>query len=94
MPAIVWRRFSHQRNQLHDRIARDPDAKLPNPALSEERAKWPGDEAPLHASVITGYDTLKNEVFFLESWSGHDRTRRMRIEEMAATTYLCFAFKP
>ncbi|MEP4076735.1 C39 family peptidase [Haloferula sp.] len=94
IPVVVWRRFSHERNRLHDRIARSPDADLPDPAKADERALWPDDEAPLHASVITGYDSAKNELFFLESWSGHDRTRRMRIEEMAATTYLCFAFKP
>ncbi|MGB6219547.1 C39 family peptidase [Haloferula sp.] len=94
LPVIVWRRFSHERNQLHDRLARSPESVLPNPAMAGERASWPDDEAPLHASVITGYDSLKKEIYFLESWSGHERTRRMRIEEMAATSYLCFAFKP
>jgi hypothetical protein len=94
LPVIIWRRFSYERNRLHDRVARDPDAVLPNPASADERAKWPDYEAPLHASVITGYDLKKREIFFLESWDGHQQSRRMRIEEMAATTYLCFAFKP
>jgi hypothetical protein len=94
MPVIVWRRFSHERNQLHDRFSRDDEAVLPNPAMADEIASWPGEDAPLHASVITGYDPLKKEIFFLESWSNHDRTRRMRVEEMEATSYLCFAFLP
>lgn len=94
LPVIVWRRFSHERNQLHEQIASSPDSVLPNPAMAGERASWPNEKAPLHASVITGYDSLKKEIYFLESWSGHEQTRRMRIEEMAATTYLCFAFKP
>ena len=94
MPVLVWRRFSHERNQLHDRFSRDDEAVLPNPAMADEIASWPGEDAPLHASVITGYDPLKKEIFFLESWSNHDRTRRMRVEEMEATSYLCFAFLP
>ncbi|MFC7338620.1 C39 family peptidase [Haloferula chungangensis] len=94
LPVVVWRRFSHERNRLHDKFASDPEAILPDPAMVDESSTWPGDDAPLHASVITGYDALRNEIFFLESWSNHDRTRRMRVEEMAATTYLCFAFLP
>jgi hypothetical protein len=31
---------------------------------------------------------------FLESWSGRDLPRRMRAEELAATTYLSFVFTP
>ncbi|MCW1885668.1 hypothetical protein OKA04_13090 [Luteolibacter flavescens] len=98
MPVIVWRRFSHERNQLHTRfmrqVARDESATLPNPADAAERASWPGDSAPLHASVVVGYNPERKEVLFLESWTGRDKPRRMRVEELAATTYLCFVFKP
>jgi hypothetical protein len=91
-PVIVWRRFCWERNKLHDRIARR-GGKLPDPSSPDEKSTWPGEEAPLHASVLTGYDPGKREVFFLESWSGKDQPRRMRMEEMAATTYLCFIFE-
>jgi hypothetical protein len=98
LPVIVWRRFSHDRNALHDRFMRDfrrnPQALLPDPQDTAERASWPGGDAPLHASVITGYHAERKELLFLESWSGRDVPRRMRVEEMAATTYLCFVFKP
>jgi hypothetical protein len=91
-PVIVWRRFCHERNRLHDRVAAGR-AGLPDPAGMEERASWPGEDAPLHASVLTGFDGARNEVFFLESWTGRDRPRRMRFEEMAATAYLTFVFE-
>ena len=97
-PVVVWRRFSHERDQLHTRFARtharDPDTTLPDPAQASERASWPGDDAPLHASVLTGYHMERREFLFLESWSGRDLPRRMRAEEMAATTYLSFIFRP
>src|SRR5690606_32089752 len=45
LPVIVWRRFSHPRNELHNRfmreIARNPDATLPDPASKTERESWP-----------------------------------------------------
>jgi hypothetical protein len=98
MPVIVWRRFSHERNQLHTRfmrqLSRDPAATLPDPAIAAEKASWPGEDAPLHASVIVGYHPERKEFLFLESWTGRDQPRRMRVEELAATTYLCFVFKP
>jgi hypothetical protein len=98
LPTIVWRRFSHERNSLHDRfqreLRRNPAATLPDPAAQEERASWPGEDAPLHASIIVGYHADRRELLFLESWSGKDVPRRMRVEEMAATTYLCFVFTP
>ena len=97
-PVVVWRRFSHDRDQLHTQFARsyakDPDAVLPDPSLPAERASWPGKDAPLHASVITGYHMERREFLFLESWSGRDKPRRMRAEELAATTYLSFVFHP
>jgi hypothetical protein len=94
MPVVVWRRFSRERNRLHERAAREPGFELPDPAAAEEQRSWPGDDAPLHASVITGYDAGSGELFFLESWSTNGTMRRMKIGEMAATTYLCFVFGP
>ncbi|MEK7949537.1 C39 family peptidase [Luteolibacter soli] len=98
MPVIVWRRFSFERNELHTRfmrqLSRDPAATLPDPANAAERATWPTESAPLHASVVVGYNPERKEVLFLESWTGRDKPRRMRVEEMAATSYLCFVFKP
>ncbi len=98
LPVIVWRRYSKERNALHSRfmaeLARSPAATLPDPNDPRERASWPGPDAPPHASVITGYHADRKEVLFLESWTGKDVPRRMRIEELAATTYLCFIFKP
>lgn len=90
-PVIVWRRFSWERNRLHDEVAAS-GRDLPDPRLVEEQARWPGEDAPLHASILTGFDPTKREVFFLESWAGKDEPRRMRFEEMAATAYLCFVF--
>ena len=97
-PVIVWRRFSHERNTLHSRFMRefseDPSAVLPDPAKPEERASWPGENAPLHASVIVGYHAGRREFLFLESWTGKDKPRRMRVEELVATTDLSFVFRP
>ncbi|HEY1120150.1 MAG TPA: C39 family peptidase [Haloferula sp.] len=97
-PVIVWRRFSFERNQLHSqfmrKLSRDSSATLPDPGNAGERGTWPGESAPLHASVVVGYNPERKEVLFLESWTGRDKPRRMRVEELAATTYLCFVFKP
>ena len=97
-PVIVWRRFSFERNELHTRfmrqLSRDASATLPDPANAAERATWPTSSAPLHASVVVGYNPERKEVLFLESWTGRDKPRRMRVEELAATTDLCFVFKP
>lgn len=97
-PVIVWRRFSQDRNTLHSRFmrdfAKDPSATLPDPAKPDERASWPGEDAPLHASVIVGYHAGRREFLFLESWTGKDTPRRMRAEELAATTDLSFVFRP
>jgi hypothetical protein len=97
-PVIVWRRFSHERNELHSRFMRefskDPSATLPDPAAPAERASWPGEDAPMHASVIVGYHAGRKEFLFLESWTGKDKPRRMRAEELVATTDLSFVFRP
>ena len=97
-PVIVWRRFSHERNTLHSGFMRefseDPSATLPDPAVPAERASWPGEDAPMHASVIVGYHAGRKEFLFLESWTGNDTPRRMRAEELVATTDLSFVFRP
>lgn len=97
-PVVVWRRFSQDRNQVHTRfaktLAKNPAATLPDPAQAAERASWPNDDAPLHASVLIGFNRERREFLFLESWTGHDTPRRMRAEELAATSYLTFIFHP
>ena len=91
LPVIVWRRFSWERNAQHDRVATGRTT-LPDPRSTVEAATWPGADAPLHASILTGYDANRGEVFFLESWTGRDKPRRMSFEEMAAMSYLVFIF--
>ncbi len=93
LPVLVWRRYDAGRDGLHSafakRYARDPDATLP--AVDEaERSTWPIETGYKHASLITGYNEIRGEVIFTESWGEHARNRRMRIEEMAATSYLSF----
>ena len=73
--------------------SKDPEYQIPRPDLST-RDSWPDDEAPLHASVIVGYNPKRREVLFVESWAGMNIPRRMREEEMTATAYLTFYFKP
>lgn len=98
LPVVVWRRFSQQRDQLHTRFARqltrNPQATLPDPADPAERASWPGPDAPLHASVLTGFHDARREFLFLESWSDRAAPRRIHADELAATAYLTFAFQP
>lgn len=94
-PVIVWRRFSYERNQIHSKqsaqAARDSSYKLPAPDTAT-RDSYPTKKAPLHASVIVGYNADRQEVLFVESWAGM-KLRRMRAEEMTSTNYLTFYFK-
>ena len=90
---LVWRRFDSGRDRLHSAFARryegDPKATLP--AVTEaEKSTWPITEGYKHASLITGFNEERGEIIFTESWGEHARNRRMRIEEMAATSYLSF----
>ena len=95
-PVLVWRRYSSERDRLHSRLGRDfqsqPDAALPD-VTREERATWPGKDAPGHCSVIVGYNEERGEVIFMESWGEHARNKRMRVEEMEGTSYMTFYFK-
>ena len=97
LPVVVWRRFSHDRNQIHTeqtkQAAQNSDFALPAPDPAT-RASYPGEKAPLHASVIVGYNPERREVLFVESWAGMNIPRRMRVEEIEATAYLTFYFKP
>jgi len=93
LPVIVWRRWSQERDYLHTQFARrlaaDPRAQLP-PADADDRAAWPKDRNFNHASVVTGYNARRGEILFTESWSESLRGRRMRTEEMAATSHCVF----
>ena len=97
LPVVVWRRFSGARNKAHSRqtliAARNPDYRIPRPDTAA-RDSWPDHKSPLHASVVVGYNPSRTEVLFVESWAGMKIPRRMRAEEMAATAYLTFYFKP
>jgi hypothetical protein len=96
-PVLIWRRYDADRDKLHSafaaRYAKDPSAELPPAADSAEIESWPGEEAPGHASIVTGYNAERGEVIFLESWGEHTRGRRMRNEELEATGYMVFYFK-
>ena len=90
-PIVVWRRYSDARDKLHAAAARG--AELPA-ADATDRASWPtGKDAPGHASVITGVNAETGEVIFDESWGEHARGKRMRAEELEATSYAVFYFK-
>jgi hypothetical protein len=97
LPVVVWRRWSRDRDQRHTAISRAVADGFTTKgfALSEDsRASWPDEKAPLHASVIVGFNEERKEVLFLESWHGSGTPRRMPIDEMAATAYLTFCFRP
>jgi len=95
-PVIVWRRYDSGRDRLHTEFARtfskSPAALLPE-ATADERATWPNEKGPSHASIVTGFNAERGEVIFMESWGEHTRNRRMRFEEMEATSYMAFYFK-
>ncbi len=89
-PIVVWRRYSPERNLLH--IAAAKGATLPEPDRAD-RAAWPGKKSPAHASVVTGFNTKTGEVIFSESWGEQARDKRIRGEELEATSYAVFHFK-
>lgn len=94
-PVVVFRRWSQERDYIHSlyasKIARGEKAELP-PLNSDDRRSWPGKDAPAHASMINGYRDDKREVVFTESWGQQARNRRMRYEEMEATSYYAIYF--
>ena len=90
-PIVVWRRYSAERDRLHSAAAEGQP--LP-PAADDDAKTWPtGKDAPGHASVITGFNEKTGEVIFSESWGEHARNKRMRAEELEATSYAVFYFK-
>ncbi|MEM6911925.1 MAG: C39 family peptidase [Verrucomicrobiota bacterium] len=97
LPVIVWRYFSEERNRFHSRHARahqeDPSLRMAPPD-SAERETYPtkAGGAPLHASVLIGFQAATREYIFLESWSSSSEPRRMREEELSATNYVTFYF--
>ena len=96
LPVVVWRKFDFKRNLTHVRFARsyarDATAKLPEPDEAD-RATWPGEKHPVHASVIIGFNDERKEVIFLESWAAQAIPRRMRYEELEETATMAFYFE-
>ena len=98
-PVVVWRAFSQERDDFHSRFAetfrQDPSKTLPDPYKNyRDKENWPTLKTGGHASLITGFNKLRKEVLFTESWGEDTRNRRMRIEEMETTTYRTFFFEP
>jgi hypothetical protein len=95
LPMVVFRRWAQERDYIHStysaQIARGMQAELPQPGM-EDRKSWPGKDAPAHASIVNGYRDDKREVVFTESWGQQARNRRMRYEEMEATSYYAVYF--
>lgn len=95
MPLVVFRRWAQERDYIHSvyaaQLARGLTAELPQPGM-EDRKSWPGKDAPAHASIINGYRDDKREVVFTESWGQQARNRRMRYEEIEATSYYAVYF--
>lgn len=90
MPVVVFRWWSQERDYLHSaysaHIARGEKAELPTPGM-EDRRTWPQKNGAAHASIINGYRDDRHEIIFTESWGQAARNRRMRGEEMEATSY-------
>ena len=95
-PVVVWRRFDFSRDRMHVKFsaqhARDNAATLPVPNEAD-RATWPGDKHPVHASVVMGFNDERKEVLLLESWAGQAVPKRMRYEELEATVTMAFYFE-
>ncbi len=96
LPVLAFRRWSPQRDYLQTlytgRMTRgEAGAALPEPNM-EDRKSWPGKDAPAHASIVVGYNLPRREVIFTESWGEQTRNRRMRTEELEATSYYAVYF--
>lgn len=71
-----------------------PAEELPHPRKDkEDRDLWPTLDSGGHASLITGYNKERGELF-TESWGENNRNRRMKAEEREATAYVVFEFQP
>lgn len=100
LPVIVWRRVSAEREKAHnlfaEKFAKNPKATLPTPN-KVMMASWPEREkkgTPSHASIVSGINLDRNEAILTEPWGEHARGRRIRLEELTATTYAAFYFRP
>ncbi len=100
LPVIVWRRVSAEREEAHNlfavKYAKNPDARLPEPGKSDVES-WPNRHkkgSPSHASIVSGINRDRNEAILTEPWGEHARGRRIRLEELEATTYAAFYFRP
>lgn len=99
IPVIVWRRVSYDREKAHNEFLgkwqNNPQLKISEPTAETKKTYPPRAKkgTPSHASVVTGVNLDRNEVIFTEPWGELSRNRRMRVEEMEATTYTSFYFK-
>jgi hypothetical protein len=93
LPVVVWRRWSRERDQLHTEVARAV-ARGRDATFPPDGDAYPDESAPLHASVIVGFHRERDEFLFLESWSSQGAPRRMPADELEATAYLTFCFRP
>ena len=91
-PMIICRGLNEERDAIQSafagEFATNPAVTMPIPS-NLTTLKWEG-----HASVINGYNKERDEVIFTESWGEGTRNRRMRFEEMKATTSKMFYFEP
>jgi len=98
LPVLVFRRWCAERDFIHQTIATrlaegDLTATLPEPGFSDAES-WPDKSAPAHASVIHGYNPVRKEVIFTETWGARSAGKRMRIEELEETAYYAVYFRP
>lgn len=93
LPVIVWRRWSAERDRLHTALTRRLEAGQAAEWGELNLQELPTKEAPLHASVIVGFNEERDEFLFLESWTGLKGPRRMLAKELETTAYLTFCFQ-
>ncbi|MDQ8189338.1 hypothetical protein [Roseibacillus persicicus] len=93
LPVIVWRRWDRERDQLHSSITRQVASGAEADWGPIEPSALPTEKAPLHASVIVGFNDEREEFLFLESWAGLETPRRMLVRELDSTAYLTFCFQ-
>ncbi|MGJ8643271.1 MAG: C39 family peptidase [Luteolibacter sp.] len=97
LPVLVFRRWSAERDFIHQTMATklangDLTAILPEPGFADAES-WPDKSAPAHASVVHGYNPVRKEVIFTESWGNRSAGKRMRIEELEETAYYAVYFR-
>ena len=93
-PVVVWRRWSQERDRLHSKVTREFEQKKEGVWGELSKDAWPGEKAPLHASVVVGFNEKRNEFLIMESWKGLETPRRISAQELAYTSYLTFCFQP